>query len=94
MSGLQASAVAALVACIYLWAAVSRALGLVGREPRCGALLGSHAHASARSEMARGRANDPGAPPSSRRGRSSGGFRAFRVEQDRASGEWTLVPES
>lgn len=94
MSGIQASAIAALVACIYLWAAVSRALGLVAREPRCGDLPGSGGFAGSRTSLSGLRASEPESPPHSRRSRSSGGFRAYRVEQDRVSGEWTLVPES
>ena len=77
MTGLQAAAIAALFVCVYLWAAVTRAMGLVRREPRYADLpkLGG----------------SEGAPPSSRRSRNAGSTRSYRVEQDRASGEWTLV---
>jgi hypothetical protein len=66
--------------CIYVWAAVSRALGLMGQERRCTALPtpGAKAPESA----------------SRRSTRNSGASRIYRVEQDRRSGEWILVPES
>jgi hypothetical protein len=64
--------------CIYVWAAVSRALGLMGQERRYTALPTPGAKDSVPRRSAR----------------NSGVSRTYRVEQDRISGEWTLDPES
>lgn len=80
MSGIQASVIAAVILCAYLWAAVARALSVLRREPTS-------------AERSHDRVTPVPAAPESRRSRSSGGHRAYRVARDRQSGEWILVPE-